>query len=71
MVTQSLNSLLVTETTFMWNEGADVAFKKSKELMTSYPVLICPNFAKKFTLCTNASVNGLGAVLKQEGQVVA
>ena len=70
-ITHPLNSLLVADTTFTCDEGANVAFQELKDLLASYPVLICPSFEKKFTLCTDASGTGLGGVLEQEGQVVA
>ena len=35
-ITQPLNSLLVTDTTFTWSEDVDVAFKELKELLASY-----------------------------------
>ena len=70
-IAEPLNSLLAKDVTYLWNEEADVAFKKLKCLLSSKPVLKCPNFIKKFTLCTDASGTGLGAVLEQEGHVVA
>ena len=36
-ITHPLNSLLVADTTFTWNEGANVAFKELKNLLASYP----------------------------------
>ena len=56
---------------FSWGGNEDAAFSKLKELLASYPVLLCPNFKRIFTLCTDASSIGLGAVLEQEGHAVA
>lgn len=41
------------------------AVNKYKELLTSYPVLIYPDFNKPFLLTTDASVVSIGAVLSQ------
>jgi len=41
-----------------------------KRLLTSAPILQVPYMRKDFTVCTDASVQGLGAVLMQEGRVI-
>jgi len=42
------------------------AFEKLKVLITSDPILIYPNFEKKFSLTTDASNIAIGDVLSQE-----
>ena len=70
-ITEPLNSMLAKDVVFEWTEKADIAFNRLKELLASHPVLVCPDFSKKFILCTDASGTGLGAVLEQEGRVIA
>ena len=48
-----------------WNEEANKAFDKLKELLTSAPVLGYPSPEGEFVLDTDASGHGLGAVLAQ------
>ena len=50
----------------LWTEEHDEAFKGLKEALTSQPVLAQPDFAKPFTLHTDASGAALGAVLTQD-----
>jgi hypothetical protein len=45
------------------------AFDLLKALMCKAPVLIQPNFKKKFFLQVDASAYGVGAILSQEGEI--
>jgi len=42
------------------------AFEKLKQLLTSAPILIFPDFSKRFILETDVPGVGLGAVLSQK-----
>ena len=68
---EPLNRLIGKEVEFRWENKEEEAFKKLKELLSSFSVLQCPNFEKKSQLYTDASGFGLGAVLVQEGRVIA
>ena len=48
-----------------WNEGCDKAFKQLKEILVAPPVLRVAEPDKQFMLQTDASGQGLGAVLSQ------
>ena len=56
---------------FQWASGCEQAFSRLKELMTHAPLLSFPDFSKPFLLETDASGEGLGAVLAQKQAVVA
>ena len=55
----------------MWIEEYEVAFQKLKECLTNAPILAIPDSAKDFAVCTDASLDGIGAVLMQGGRVIA
>ena len=58
----------------MWSQACNVAFNNLKTKLISAPVLTYPRFdleAGPFTVYTDASGTGLGAVLEQDDQVVA
>ena len=48
-----------------WGEAQQQAFDELKKKLTLAPVLACPDFTKPFVLQTNASDDGLGAMLTQ------
>ena len=58
--------LLKKDVPFQWGAEEDQAFHKFKEDLTNSPCLAYPDFSKRFILCTDASIQGLGAVLMQE-----
>ncbi len=51
---------------FQWSAQCQCAFDNAKSLLANAPVLIAPNFEKRFLLAVDASAYGAGAVLLQE-----
>ena len=66
-----LNELLRNGKRWRWLDKHQRAFDGVKEALTSPPVLALPDFTKPFEVWSDASVNGTGAVLMQEGRPVA
>ena len=56
---------------FVWSKQCEESFKQLKEKLISAPVLTLPESGKEFTVYSDASIQGLGCVLMQEGQVIA
>ena len=66
-----LRELLKDETEFFWEKPQDESFEKLKSLCTTAPVLQIYDPKKEHTIQCDASTQGLGGVLLQDGKPVA
>ena len=64
-------ALLEKNAKFEWSSERQASFEELKKRLTTAPVLILPDLNKKFSIYCDASRQGLGCVLMQEGRVVA
>lgn len=62
---------LLKKDCFKWNELATSSFVKLKEAMVPAPMLEFPDFSKQFTVETDASNSGVGAVLIQDSHPIS
>ena len=65
-IAQPLFALTKRDVVFEWKDVCQQAFQRLKDMLTSAPVLVFPNFSKRFILETDASGLGLGAILSQQ-----
>ena len=56
---------------FEWDDLCENAFQELKRKLTSAPILIVPEQGQRYTVCYDASRDGLGCVLMQSEKVVA
>jgi hypothetical protein len=64
-IASPLHKLTQKQSQFDWTEECQRSFEQLKTKLTSAPLLVFPNFTKKFILDTDASNSGIGAVLSQ------
>jgi hypothetical protein len=70
-IDKPMTSLLQKDHKFAWTEECEAAFRTLRELLTTAPVLAQPDIEKSFDVFCDASKNGLGCVLMQDGRVIA
>ncbi|KAG8502829.1 hypothetical protein CXB51_000475 [Gossypium anomalum] len=68
MIATPLTRLLRKDIKFEWTEKCQQSFDKLKTLLTKAPILVQPEPGKEFVIYSDASMNGLGCVLMQEGK---
>ena len=66
-----LTKLLRKGVPFLWDDHCQRAFEELKRHLTSAPVLTLPSGRGGFVLYSDASYQGLGCVLMQNGKVIA
>ena len=66
-----MTALLGKNAKFVWTKQCQESFEELKKRLTSALVLILPDLTKSFSIYCDASRQGLGGVLMQEGRVVA
>jgi hypothetical protein len=71
IISRPLTSLLKKNTMFIWTPEHETAFTTLKQALVTALVLALPNFSKPFVIETDASEAGVGAVLMQEGHLLA
>jgi hypothetical protein len=70
-IVKPITGLLKNDTMIDWSSKCNEAFEQLKVLLTTALVLAQPNIEKPFDVYCDASGNGLGCVLMQEGRVIA
>jgi hypothetical protein len=70
-IAKPMTKLLEKNKDFEWTDECQASFHELKKRLTSAPVLILLDLTKKFDIYCDASRQGLGCVLMQEGQVVS
>ena len=71
MIAAPMTRLLQKNVKYEWSEKCQGSFEKLKAFLTEAPVLTQPTCGKEYVIYSDASLNGLGCVLMQEGKVVA
>jgi hypothetical protein len=66
-----MTELLAKAKTFEWTPGHEASFQELKKKLTTAPVLTMADMEKLLSIYCDASGQGLGCVLMQDGHVVA
>jgi hypothetical protein len=70
-IAKPMTRLLEKNKDFNWTEECQASFEELKKRLTTAPVLILPDITKKCDIYCDASRQGLGCVLMQDGKVVS
>jgi hypothetical protein len=66
-----MTELLKKDKKFEWTSACEARFHKLKTRLIAAPILVMPYMEKPFSIYCDASGQGLGCVLMQDGHVVA
>ncbi|WMV33121.1 hypothetical protein MTR67_026506 [Solanum verrucosum] len=71
IISSPLTKLLQKEAKFIWDDKCQESFETLKSLLTHAPIVTLPIEGKEYVVYNDASHNGLGSVLIQEGNVIS
>jgi hypothetical protein len=66
-IAKPMMKLLEKNKAFEWTKECQASFEELKKRFTSLSILVLPDLTKKFNIYCDASHQGLGCVLMQEG----
>jgi hypothetical protein len=69
-ITKAMTELLEKDKKFKWTPGCEASFQELKKQLTTAPVLVMLDMEKPFSIYCDASGQGLGCVLMQDGHMV-
>jgi hypothetical protein len=69
-ISKPMMELLERDKQFKWTPACESSFQELKERLMTAPVLVMPDMEKPFSIYHDASDQGLGCVLMQDGHVV-
>ena len=70
-IARPLTNLMKKNAKFQWTDACEKSFQELKQRLVTAPVLTIPSESGNFVVYSDASKNGLGAVLMQNGRVIA
>jgi hypothetical protein len=70
-ISKPMTEILRNDNKFEWSAKSEGSFQELKKRLTIAPVLVMPDMEKQFSIYCDASGQGLGCVLMQDGHVVA
>jgi hypothetical protein len=70
-IVKPLTSLQEKEKKFIWSEAYQNSFDELRKRLSTAPILVTSDIHKSFDIYCDASKQGLGCVLMQEGHVIA
>jgi hypothetical protein len=70
-IVKPLTTLLENDRESKWTSACQSSFEELKKRLTTTPVLVMPDLQRSFDIYCDASRQGLGCVLMQEGHVIA
>jgi hypothetical protein len=66
-----MTELFEKDKKFNWTPAYEASFQELKKRLTTTPILVMPDMEKSFLIYYDASFQGLGCVLMQDGHMVA